>query len=166
MKSVDLVRMMLDMSAQFTLNLIDDMKDAPLTFPTPRGGNHPLWVLGHLAWTEGEVIQHYMLGNPNPVGHWREVFADGSEPVADASKYPPYDELLKTFQSLRAKTLDVLASMSDGDLDKPSRNPRPGYEQILGTNGGCLMIIVFNTLTHRGQVADARRALGRSRLAT
>src|SRR5207248_5467326 len=52
MKTVEFIRMSLDMSAAMTMGLIDDMKDQPLTFPTPKGGNHPLWVMGHLAWVE------------------------------------------------------------------------------------------------------------------
>jgi len=38
------------------------------------------------------------------------------------------------------------------------------FEQFLTTNGMCLMIVVLNTMMHRGQVADARRALGRKPL--
>jgi hypothetical protein len=41
MKAVDYIRTALDSSARATLALIDDKKDAPLTFPTPKGGNHP-----------------------------------------------------------------------------------------------------------------------------
>ncbi len=34
----------LQMGTQTTLSLIEDMKDAPLTYPTPNGGCHPLWI--------------------------------------------------------------------------------------------------------------------------
>ena len=164
MNAVQLLRTELELSAQITLQLIEDMRDAPLTFPTPRGGNHPLWVLGHMAYVEGDLVQHQMLGKPNPVAHWRELFSDGTEPVADPGAYPPLDELLAAFNSLRAKTLDYLANLTDADLDTPPLKPRPGFEKFLATNGMCLAIIVFNTVMHRGQVADARRALGRKPL--
>jgi len=164
MNAVQLIRTELELSAQITLQLIEDMRDAPLTFPTPRGGNHPLWVLGHMAFVEGDLVQHQMLGKPNPVADWRGLFSDGTEPVADADAYPHFDELLAAFQSLRAKTLEYLSNLSDSDLDTPPLQPRPGFEQFLATRGMCLAIVVFNTLMHRGQVADARRALGRKPL--
>src|SRR5262245_15340276 len=164
MKSIDLIRKALELSTDVTMALIRDMQDAPLTFPTPRGGNHPLWVLGHLAWSEGELVQYHMLARPNPLAHWRDLFGDGSEPTADASRYPPFDEVLAAYRRLRGETLELLATLTDADLDKPSHAPRPGFERVIGTYGGCLLVVALNTMSHRGQVADARRALGRDRL--
>ena len=46
MTTTEFIRKGLESSAGMTLKLIDNMKDQPLTFPTPKGGNHPLWVLG------------------------------------------------------------------------------------------------------------------------
>ena len=50
MKAVDFAKLCLEMSSGWVMGLIEDMKDAPLTAPTPNGGNHPLWCLGHLIW--------------------------------------------------------------------------------------------------------------------
>ena len=41
MKAIDAVRKALQISDQSFLQLVEDMRDAPLTCPTPRGGNHP-----------------------------------------------------------------------------------------------------------------------------
>ena len=71
--------------ARATMSMINDMQDALFTFPTPNGGNHPLWVLGHMAYVEGELVQHMMLGQPNPVAHWKSLFGPGSQPSADPS---------------------------------------------------------------------------------
>ncbi len=37
--------------------LAENMKDAPVTLSTPKGGNRPLWFMGHLGYAEarGEV---------------------------------------------------------------------------------------------------------------
>ena len=80
MKSTAYVRMGLEFSARTTLELIEDMKDAPLTFPTSKGGNHPLWVLGHLTLSEAGIIQEIMLGRPNPLAHWKELLTWGLSP--------------------------------------------------------------------------------------
>lgn len=164
MKTVDFIRMGLDRSARATLALIEDMKEQPLTFPTPKGGNHPLWVLGHLAHTEGELIQRVMLGQANPVGHWEGLFGRGSEPSADPTRYPALDEIKKAFQDLRAETLEVLSTLTDADLDQPSKGCPPELREFVGTYGQCFLITILNTMTHRGQVADARRAAGRKPL--
>lgn len=164
MNAVEFIRMALDTSARATLSLIKDMKDHCFTFPTPKGGNHPLWVLGHLAWSEGDIIQAAMLGKTNPLAHWKGLFGIGSEPSADASQYPPFDEIKKAFLDLRGKTLKALESMTDADLDRPSLGCPSEFTNLLGTNGQCFMIAILNTMNHRGQVADARRAAGRTPL--
>jgi hypothetical protein len=78
MNATDFIRLSLERSAGTALALVEDMKGAPLTFPTARGGNHPLWILGHLAVAEGKVIQEILLGGTNPLAHWLEVFGFGS----------------------------------------------------------------------------------------
>jgi hypothetical protein len=163
MKTVEFIRICLEGSARAILQLIEDMREQALTFPTPKGGNHPLWVLGHLAWSEG-FLQQVLLGKPNPVAHWQSLFGIGSEAAADAARYPSFDELQKTFLDLRAETLKVLSSLTDNDLDQPSKGCPPEFKQALGTYADCFRGLIFNTLHHRGQVADARRAAGRKPL--
>jgi hypothetical protein len=164
MKTVDFIRTSLDRSARAVLALIEDMEDAPFTFPTPKGGNHPLWVLGHLAWAEGYVIQHVMLGRPNPFAHWKSLFGIGSEASAEASQYPPFAEVLEAFRNVRGQTLNVLDTLGDDDLDQPTRDCPPEFKEVLGTYAQCFLGTIFNTMHHRGQVADARRAAGRKPL--
>jgi hypothetical protein len=163
MQTVQFIRMGLDRSAARAMALIDDMKDAPLTFPTPNGGNHPLWVLGHMAWTEGEV-HHIMLGRDNPLDKWKPVFGFGSEPTGVASDYPSFDEVKTAFLGLRAETIKLLDSFTDADLDRTCECCPPESRQLIGTYAQCLMVLILNTMNHHGQVADARRAAGRKRI--
>jgi hypothetical protein len=64
MKAIDLIRTAMQTSDRAVVSLIEDMRDAPLTQPTPRGGNHPLWVLGHMTFVEGNVL-NVLFGEPN-----------------------------------------------------------------------------------------------------
>ena len=164
MKTVDFIKKGLEVSKFLTLGLIDDMKDAPLTQPTVNGGNHPLWVLGHLAYSEANIVNHVILGNENPLIEWKEIFGAGSEPVADAGHYPAWDELRQKFEEVRSHTLSVLGGLSDDDLDQPSKNCPPERESIFGTVGQCFFVLALHPAIHRGQVADARRAAGRKPL--
>src|SRR5437773_11943126 len=115
MSTIDTVRSTMRICEESTISLIQDMQDAPLTQPTPRGGNHPLWVLGHLTFIEGGV-PHVLLGEPNPVERWAPLFAAGTEPKADASVYPAFDEVLRTYRDLRARNLQILEKLGEDGL--------------------------------------------------
>jgi hypothetical protein len=161
MKTTDLLTVSLTFSAREALALIDDMQDAPLTFPTANGGNHPLWVLGHQAVSESKVINGIMLGGSSPLALWAPLFGPGSIPVADPTVYPSFTEVRKVFDEVRAKTLSLLASLSDADLDQTSQACPKGYETYLGTYGLGFRHIASHFTYHAGQVADARRMAGR-----
>ena len=100
----------------------------PKTWPTPRsrnpprGGNHPLWVLGHLTFVEG-TVPAVIFGEPNPVAHWAPLFKPGTEPMTDASKYPPYAEILRTYKDLRARNLQILEKLGEEGLDRKTQSP-------------------------------------------
>ena len=51
----DAIKFALSISNGVVLSVIDEMSDAATTFPTPNGGCHPLWVLGHLTLVEGSI---------------------------------------------------------------------------------------------------------------
>lgn len=161
MKTTDYVKSALEMTRNMTMELIVDMKDAALTAPTPRGGNHPLWILGHLAYSEANIVNEFIVGEPNPLADWKDVFGSGSEPVADAGHYPPFDDVLARFEQVRERTLTLLNGLSDEDLDKPAKGCPPDHKESFGTVGQCFNILALHPAMHYGQVADARRAAGR-----
>src|SRR5262245_59833325 len=117
MKAIDVIRTALTMSEQATLQLIDDMRDAALTQPTSKGGNHPLWLLGHITFIEGNVPRT-IFGEKNAVEHWAPLFAPGTQPNADASTYPPFDEIRRTFTELRARNMKILNELGEEGLDR------------------------------------------------
>src|SRR5262249_37939256 len=76
------------------------VEDTPTTFPTPNGGCHPLWVGGHLAYVEG--MAHQLLGiGANPVADWAKFFEQGTTPIADATQYPPLEDVHARYTQLR-----------------------------------------------------------------
>ncbi len=60
--------------------------------------------------------------------------------------------------------MKVLDTLTDADLDLPCKACPPEFQEFVGIYGQCFLIVIFNTMTHRGQVADARRAAGRKPL--
>ena len=67
MQSITLVRDNLIRSRDRVLAHVEDMCEHCMVFPTPKGGAHTLWVLGHLAYIEALVIRRFMLGDANPL---------------------------------------------------------------------------------------------------
>ena len=163
MNSISVIAKLLEQSRLWTVSLISDMKDLPTTFPTSKGGNHPLWVLGHLVYSEASIVSKFIKGEENTLSKWDSLFGKGAEPEADLCKYPSMDELLAEFETVRTETLKFLDSLTDDDLDKPSNAPEE-LKHIFGTVGQCLFMIGLHSTFHAGQVADARRSAGRDPL--
>src|SRR6266511_1187193 len=100
MRSLDLISHNLTKSADRVLAGIEEMRGHAVVFPTPNGGCHTLWVLGHLAYIEALVIHKFMLGGPNPLADWEQLF-DGGDPSADIYAYPPFDQVLAKCREMR-----------------------------------------------------------------
>lgn len=160
MKSIELIKVAMQISDQATIGLIEDMRDAPFTQPTATGGNHPMWVLGHIAFIEAG-LPSVLYGEPHPLAHWASLFAAGSEPTADPKAYPPFDEVLKVYRESRARNLKLLNQFSETELTRPTKAPPPGLEKVLCTFGQSYLVIALHQMSHMGQVADARRVAGR-----
>lgn len=163
MLSRDLIRANLTRSVERVLERIEEMREHSLVFPTPKGGCHTLWVLGHLAYIEALVIQRFMLGGPNPLADWEPLF-DGPDPSGEALQYPPFDQVLATCREMRRFTMSLLESLSEDDLDKTSASVPIGWETTFGTYRLCLQYVADHWYMHRGHLADARRAAGLSRM--
>ncbi len=160
MNAIDFIKISLESGKGWVGGIIADMKDAPLTRPTPNGGNHPMWILGHLTYSEANLVNQFCQSKESPLADWSEVFGMGAEPSDDASKYPPFEEVLAKFEETRAATLAYLDTLTDDDLDKPSHAPEE-MQAFFGTIGHCLKAVVMHYMFHGGQAADARRAAGR-----
>src|SRR5215213_2369826 len=115
MQTKEAIQFALNVSNRALLSVIDEMSTAPTAFPTAKGGCHPLWVLGHLTLIEG-MIPSVLFGENNPVSHWQPLFGEGSEPVSDASAYPPFAEIRAKYVQLRERNLGLLESLSEEDL--------------------------------------------------
>jgi hypothetical protein len=163
MQSKDLIRDNLTKSADRVLAHVEDMRPQAVVFPTPQGGCHTLWVLGHLAYIEALVIQSFMLGRRNPLADWEQIF-DGADPSGAASDYPPFNEALAKCREMRQSTLTILEGLSEADLDSTSAQSPTGWEDTFGTYRLCLQYVADHWYMHRGHLADARRAARLTRM--
>ncbi|MEM7808252.1 MAG: DinB family protein [Planctomycetota bacterium] len=165
MTTLELLRHQLETSRDWFLPGARDMADAAMTFPTPQGGNHPTWLIGHLTLAEDQM-RAMVTGEPVEAEAYKATMDMGSEPSADASKYPPYDEMLAAWEASRAKTLSLLDTLNEADLDQPPKNvPAEAASMSIFKNVATVLnLIVQHQLGHVGQLSDARRAAGRKPL--
>ena len=157
MQLKEAIKFALTVSDRALLSVIDEMSGAPTTFPTPNGGCHPLWVLGHLTLVEG-MIPAVLLGDKNPAAEWQQYFGESSVPAADAHAYPPFAEVRAKYVELRQRNLKLLESLSEADLDRPTVAPPKGREQEFSTFGSSFLVLALHQMLHRSHVTDARRA--------
>lgn len=162
MQSLELIRDNLNKSSERVLARIDDMRDHGLVVALP-GGAHTLWVLGHLACIEALVVREFMAGEPNPLADWRQIF-DGDRVGEDPALFPPFDEVLARCREERARTLSVLDTLAEHELDLASAKVPAGYADSFGTRRLCLQYAADHWYMHRGHLADARRAAGIDRM--
>jgi hypothetical protein len=164
MHTKEAIQFALTVSNRAVLSVIDKMSDAATTFPTPNGGCHPLWVLGHLTMVEG-LIPMVLYGEKNPVADWQKYFGENSEPIADAGAYPSFAAVREKYLELRERNLKLLESLSEADMDKPTKAPPKDREQEFATFGRSFLVLALHQMLHRSHVTDALRAAGRVALA-
>ncbi len=165
MNTIDFIKSSIATSRNMTLGLIMDLKDEPLAQPTVNGGNHALWLLGHIAHSESSLLNGMIQGKETcTLEHLKENFAFQTQPSTDASIYPTFDSLLEDYESAHAETLAYLDTLSEADLDQPAPGCPEEWKDFFGTIGQCFTMISIHPTMHYGQLADVRKALGRELL--
>ena len=157
MRSRDLNRDHLTQGAGRVPAHIDVMGEHALVLPKPHGGCHTLWVRGHQAFIEAQIMDGFMLGLPHPLAARERPF-DGEEPSAEAGHDPPFDEVLAICRATRQATLARLEELSEDELDTTSARCPTGWEAAFGTYRRCFPYVADHWYMHRGHRADARRA--------
>lgn len=163
MNATQFVKQALISSRGWAMGLLMDMQDTPLVQPTSKGGNHPLWVLGHLANSESALFDQFILGKPNRFPELQASFGIGSQPTTNAADYPSFQEVLAKSEAVRAALLDYVDTLTDADLDKASHAPAE-FGESFSTVGSCLTALCSHSTFHAGQVSDSRRTAGKSPL--
>lgn len=162
MDATETLRHALIFSHQWVKQLADDLTDAPFEVATPVGGNHPLWLMGHLAFSNAGLTS-MISGRENPLQSWESLFGGGTTPEHDAQAYPGYADVLREWEKVHHGTLQVLDEVGDSRLDEA---PRAVWEPLrndpdFSSNGRLFLFLAMHEMSHRGQLADVRRKLGR-----
>lgn len=145
----------------YTLELLTDLQPQDW-FAMPGGVTHVAWQVGHLAMAEyrlfldrirGERDSDGQIISPAMLAH----FGKGATPEADATKYPPAEEILATLHRVHAAALDECSHIDDAELDLPPLKPH----RLFDTKLGALLWCTRHEMVHAGQIGILRRLLGR-----
>lgn len=163
MNSLAFIQQSLDSTLGFATGMLTDLQDAALTQPTTNGGNHALWILTHLAYSESMLFDCFILGKPNRFEAWNAVVGINSVPSLTQEDYPTMQEGLQMLESVRADVLAYLNSIDEDTLNNKSHAPEE-FEDSFGTIGKCFTAMIMHVSIHTGQLTVIRRSLGRSPL--
>lgn len=163
--NVDLLREQLEFARTETLATASRVPAAAQLHQLGEGRPTPLWLMGHLANTTNALIIRWMLRGENQVSKefvtlFAPDFGGGDPPSTDASKYPPFEELVSTYDRIMQKAIADLSVLQDEDLDKPLpvALPEPIREKF-PTMGKTLQRVVAHDAYHRGQIGMLSKAV-------
>jgi hypothetical protein len=119
--------------------------------------NHPAFVLGHLAWASDNGLK--LLGQePALTAEWKELVIMGAKPLADRSRYPAKDVLLKALENAHARLAAALANVAPETLAQPAPERMRARFPTVGNMLAGLM--TSHEASHLGQFSAWRRAMG------
>lgn len=139
-----------------TRDLIKAFREDQSVFQATPTDNHLLWTLGHLAqsfdWFSGLID-----GKPSQIpATYQQLFGFKSLPHANATNYPPLQEILEQFNRTYQRFMDAAASLSEIDVLSACAADSFGYAKDR------LEVIeraAWHEGWHAGQLSSLRRAL-------
>lgn len=117
-----------------------------------------LWLLGHLGNTMNSVVIRWCLGAEHAfpkdlMRFFAPDFAGGEPPCSDASKYPPFEDVVKLYETAMRAAISGLDALNDEDLDRElsTKLPEP-IRAFFPTVGKSLQRMISHDGYHRGQM--------------
>ena len=127
------------------------------TYQVHQQANHALWFAGHMGHTDNFLVSLIAPEKAVVKPGWAEKFGMGSRPTNDPANYPPVDDVLEYMRERRRVVMELLAELSEEDLDKPTPEGAP---EFLSSYRQVFELAVWHEGIHVGQLTVARRALG------
>lgn len=113
----------LDFSRKLTKFYLSHLKgkDPYKVFKSENGVvfNSAHWVIAHLTVTENWLVLFSTHGQAERVP-WGKLFGMGAPPPSKEVS-PPFEEVLQLFKTVHQKSLEHIISLTEEDLDKPTK---------------------------------------------
>ncbi len=147
----------LEFSRRNLLALLEDIPDDKLCHQPVAGGNHALWIMGHLTQTDEWFPRGFGGYESRLPAQWNELFGMGSKPVGDVSAYPPVAEIREAMNSRRQEMIGWFKSMPPEKLLEPLGGD---WEMFAPNHVGLAQSIAWHEGMHTGQLTVVRKSLG------
>jgi hypothetical protein len=119
----------------------------------------PLWLVGHLANTLNTVVLRWMFEADSMLTKdqarlFSPDFAGGTPPSTDPSVYPPYQEVVDTYEKISGRAIELIGTLSDEALPEPLQGKVPdALRDFFSSNEATIMQMVHHDAYHCGQLA-------------
>lgn len=146
---------------QYTVRLLDNLRDEDWFRMGPAGVSHIAWQVGHLAMAEYRLVLDRLRGELADdaaliSAEFLTAFGRTSTPQADAALYPTIAQIRQVFDRVHAQCAAEMASFASLDLDAAPLKPHPLFQTKLGSLFWCAR----HEMLHAGQIGLLRRELG------
>ena len=149
-----------DFAAMTTDKTLEGFDEKTAFVKPDEGGNHAIWIAGHLARTYDWVLDRYgEQAALDPV--YADVFAAGKDVDDDESKYPPFDSVVAALSERRQACRDWFERLPEDKaaevLDEEARMFGQTFAGMMGALGA-------HENFHAGQLSVVRKKLGLGRV--
>jgi len=144
-------------SRRILLGFIETLSDEQLTLRVGGVGNHAVWIMGHLAWTDDLFVCAFRKeASCLPDGH-SEQFSAGTVPSDNASDYPRRDELLHRLTIARKRTVEWAEELDEETAWQASPE---ALVEITQNAISAVHTLALHEVLHAGQITTIRASLG------
>ena len=141
--------------------LFAGVPDDKLTAMAGGKGNHPMWVVGHIAVSEDGIVSSFTGEKPLLSDRMHALFKGGTEPTGNAADYPTRAEVEAASEEARKKVLAWVESFDERTIHQPA--PK-GLEGFAPDAISTALTLAMHEAFHGGQVASVRSALSLPRV--
>ena len=127
------------------------------TYQVNGKANQALWFSGHMGHSDNFFISLMRPEKAEEKESFSEKFGMGSQPTNNPDDYPPIDEVLDYMRQRCQTLLEVLESLDEEDLIKPTPDGAPDF---LADYGSVFEMAIWHEGLHCGQLSMVRRCLG------
>lgn len=147
----------LGFARQVTLGLLEGIPEDKLFHQLTPGGNHAVWVTGHLTVTDDVFLTDVARREAKCSEAWHKLFGIGSGPTDNPDDYPPTPELRQHLDLRREELIGWFRSLDAATLAAPLPE---ALETVAKTYGASISTLAVHEGLHAGQLTMIRRSLG------
>lgn len=152
----------IEFARNYSLTLLEELNDDDWFWSPDSMTTHIAWQVGHLAVSQYGLTLFRQRGRADVdsilmTGKFRKLFMRGTEPQADAGRYPQPSEILEVLYRVHGQMRNEIVEFDGAALDEPIDPPHAAFQ----TRYGALLFTGDHEMLHAGQIGLLRRLMGK-----